>query len=266
MIRLKKLLEDIPMGTVAFGEDPEMAKYQNAPEEDNTAAETGLRKLLIKWYGGTPGATGTQGQWSGMISNELYDIKSDLLKLKKQFPKVFGTGDSKFAFRGSNTPNDYPDVYNLLKDASQIYIIEKHGKIHSEPVIAIPYTYKPKSLVQSWSATETVAETFANWGPRKIIMMTNVDDTFIMNPEVSNLLSVARESEMLHFGNDINCFLVISSNEADNIFAVLYEIVAGYKVGALYDSDEDMVKACFEHENFKNVCKVVSDYNALPWS
>jgi hypothetical protein len=265
MIRLKKLLEDIPMGNVAFGDRDDLAKFQNAPTEDNTFAEDGLKKLLIKWFGGTPGAVGSQGSWSGMIGNELYNLKSDLLKLKKQFPKVFDTGDAKFAFRGSNTPNDYPDIYNLLKDASQIYIVEKHGKIHSEPVIVIPHSYKPKSPVQSWSATETVAETFANHGPRKVIMMAKVDDTFIMNPEASNLLSVARESEMLHFGKDITNFLVISSNNADNVFGVLYEIVAGYKVGALYDSDEDMVKACFEHENFKNICKVIANYDALPW-
>jgi hypothetical protein len=123
MIRLKKLLEDIPMGSVAFGDRDDLAKFQNAPAEDNTVAEDGLKKLLIKWFGGTPGAVGTQGEWTGYISTELNNLKSDLFKLKKEFPKVFDPGATKFAFRGTNIPNTHEDVYKYLKDAKQIYIV-----------------------------------------------------------------------------------------------------------------------------------------------
>jgi hypothetical protein len=265
MIRLKKLLEDIPMGNVAFGDRDDLAKFQNAPTEDNTFAEDGLKKLLIKWFGGTPGAVGSQGSWSGMIGNELYNLKSDLLKLKKQFPKVFDPGATKFAFRGTNIPNMHTDVYNYIKAAEQIYIVENHDQLSSEPVIVIPYSYKPKSPVQSWSAKETIAKTFSDTGLRNLILISKVDNTFLMNPEASNLLSGLRESEMLHFGKDINAFLVIGSVNADNTFVILYEILEGLPARALEDSDEYMVKACFEHENFKNICKVIPSYDALPW-
>jgi hypothetical protein len=265
MIRLKKLLEDIPMGDVAFGDRDDLAKFQNAPTEDNTFAEDGLKKLLIKWFGGTPGAVGSQGSWSSLIGTKLDDLKSDLFKLKKQFPKVFDTGNTKFAFRGTNIPNLYTDVYNYIKAAEQIYIVENHDQLSSDPVIVIPYSYKPKSPVQSWSAKETIAKTFSDPGLRNLILISKVDNTFLMNPEASNLLSGLRESEMLHFGKDINAFLVIGSVNADNTFVILYEILEGLPARALEDSDEDMLKACFEHENFKTMCKVIPSYDALPW-
>ena len=265
MIRLKKLLEDIPMGSVAFGDRANLAKLQNAPTEDNTDAEDELKKLLIYWFSGTPGAVGTQGEWSGHLSTKLIDIKSDLFKLKKQFPKVFDTSNTKFAFRGTNIPNTHEDVYTYLKEAKQIYIVSNHGKLTSEPVIVIPYTYKPKSPVQSWSSVETVAETFSNTGLRKLVVISKVDDSFIMNPAASNLLSGLRESEMLHFGKDITTYLVISSVNADNAYVILYEVIAGYKPRALQDSDENMMLAVAKHENFKKMCTVVSDYDSLPW-
>jgi hypothetical protein len=265
MIRLKKLLEDIPMGSVAFGDRDDLAKFQNAPAEDNTVAEDGLKKLLIKWFGGSPGPVGSQGSWSKLIGTELDNLKLDLFKLKKEFPKVFDPGTTKFAFRGTSVPNMYTDVYNYLKAAKNIYIAESHDQLSSDPVIVIPYTYKPKSPVQSWSAKETIAKTFSEHGLRNLILVSKVDNSFIMNPEASNLLSGLRESEMLHFGKDITTYLVISSVNADNAFVILYEILEGLPPNALQDSDEDMIKACYTHKNFKKMCKVIPNYDSLPW-
>jgi hypothetical protein len=265
MIRLKKLLEDIPMGDVAFGDRKDLAKLQNAPIEDNTSAENELKKLLIKWFAGSPDEDESQGEWTGYISTQLNNIKSDLFKLKKQFPKVFDTNNTNFAFRGTNVPNAYTDVYNYLKAAKNIYIVESHDQLSSDPVIVIPYTYKPKSPVQSWSAKETIAKTFSNYGLRNLILLSKVDSSFIMNPKASNLLSGLPESEMLHFGKSITTYLVIGSVNADNTFVILYEILEGLPPNTLQDSDEDMIKACYTHENFKKVCKVIPDYDSLPW-
>lgn len=266
MIRLKPLLEDIPMGDVAFGESPHLAKFQGKPEEDNTEAENALYKLLKQWFEGNTGAIGRQGEYSGYMSDKFLDIKSDLFKLKTKFPKIFDPGDTKYAYRGSfKTDNSQDSVYNLINNSKTIYLVEKHLLSISDPIIAIPYSYNPKSAVQSWSAVHSVAIGFANAGLRTLSLVTKVDDSFIMSPFASNEISGLRESEILHFGKDIDTFLCISSYNADNIFNTLYEILEGLPSGALNDSDEDMVDAVLKHKNFNTRCKLVSNYDNLPW-
>lgn len=266
MIRLKKLLEDIPMGDVAFGESPHLAKFQGKPEEDNTEAENALYKLLKQWFEGNTWEVGRQGEYSGYMSDKFLDIKSDLFKLKTKFPKVFDPGDTKYAFRGSSkTDNSQDAVYNLINNSKTIYIVEKHDFRFPEPIIAIPYSYKPMSAVQSWSSVQSVAIGFASPGSRTLSLVTKVDDSFIMSPFASNEISGLRESEILHFGKDIDTFLLISSYNADNVFNILYEVLEGLPSGALNDSDEDMVDAVLKHENFNTRCKLVSNYDSLPW-
>lgn len=264
MIRLKKLLEDIPMGDVAFGESPRMAKYQNASEENNTQAEAELYNLLKRWFEGNPGAIGAQGEYSGRLSQEFEKIKTDLFKLKKKFPKVFDTPDT-YGFRGTSISDSYEYVYELIKNSPDVFVVANHGKHFLGPVIAIPYEYKPKSPVQSWSSIETVAETFADGGRRKLILITKVDDSFIMNPRASNELSDLRESEMLHFGKDIKTYLVISSYNVDNIFQILYEILEGYKPNALQDSDVDLYDLAVKHKDYKTKFTPIDSYDNLPW-
>lgn len=266
MIRLKKLLEDIPMGDVAFGENPYVAKFQNKSEEDNTEAETALYVLLRRWFEGNTWEVGRQGEYSGYMSDKFLNIKSDLFKLKTEFPKVFDPGDIKYVYRGSaKTDNSQNAIYNLLNDSKTIYIVEKHDLQDSNPIIAIPYSYKPKSAVQSWSSVHSVATGFASTGLRTLSFVTKVDDSFIMNPLASNEISDLREYEVLHFGKDIDTFLLITSYNPDNTFTILYEILEGLHSGALEDSDEDMVDAVLKHKNFNTRCKLVSNYDNLPW-
>lgn len=266
MIRLKKLLEDIPMGNVAFGESPRMADYQDAPRENNTEAENELKKLLVRWFGGTPGPVGSQGEFSGMIGNELYNLKSDLLKLKKEFPKVFDVPSNfKVAFRGTSIDNSYETVYDYMKSADLVYVVQNHGRYYSDPVFVIPYDYKPKSNVQSWSIRESVAETFAETGTFKLVLVTDINDLFVLNPAASNILSNIPESETLHFGKDLKTYLSVGTG-ATRMLQLMYEVVVGYKPGSLDDDDTtNFYDALFDHPNFKTKCKVVPNYDSLPW-
>ena len=188
MIRLKKLLEDIPMGNVAFGENPKVASFQHAETETNTEAEQELYNLLQKWFGGA--SNGTQGNWTARMSNELTDIKSDLFKLKKQFPNVFDVPDNiKIAYRGSNIDNETRNVYDYLTNNSTVYIVNRHDRHYGGPVLVVPYVYAPSSNVQSWTSVETMAETFAPTGIFKLVLVTKVDDSFLTNPAASNVIS-----------------------------------------------------------------------------
>lgn len=264
MIRLKKLLEDIPMGDVAFGENPEMAKYQNAPEETNTQAENELYRLLKRWYEGNPGAIGQQGEYTGRLSQEFEKIKTDLFKLKKKFPKVFDTPNT-YGFRGTNISDRYDNVYELIKNSTDVFIVAKHDKYYSGPVVVIPYEYTPKSAVQSWSSKDSIAETFSDTGLRKLVLIAKVDDSFIMNPMASNEISNLPEFEMLHFGKNIKTYLVISSYNVDNIFQILYEILEGYKPNALQDSDVDLYDLTVKHKDYKTKFTPIDSYDDLPW-
>lgn len=266
MIRLKKLLEDIPMGNVAFGDRPDMAKFQNASTEDNTEAEDKLKKLLIKWFGGNDGAIGGQGSFTGRISNELTDIKSDLFKLKQEFPNVFDVPNNiKIAYRGSNIDNETRHVYDYLTNNNTVYIVNRHDRHYGEPVVVIPYVYAPSSNVQSWSSVESVAETFAPTGIFKLVLVTKVDDSFLMNPAVSNILSGLRESEILHFGKNIKTYLSIGSYHG-RLFQTVYEVLKGYHMGALNDDDEtNFTKKVMSEYKSNPKFKVIDSYEDLPW-
>ena len=177
---------------------------------------------------------------------------------------MFDTPDT-YGFRGTSISDSYEYVYELIKNSPDVFVVANHGKHFLGPVIAIPYEYKPKSPVQSWSSIETVAETFADGGLRKLILITKVDDSFIMNPRASNELSDLRESEMLHFGKDIKTYLVISSYNVDNIFQILYEILEGYKPNALQDSDVDLYDLAVKHKDYKTKFTPIDSYDNLPW-
>ena len=264
MIRLKKLLEDIPLGNVAFGENPKAAKFQNAETETNTTAEQELYKLLQKWFAGP--VSGTQGNFTGRISNELTDLRSDLFKLKQEFPNVFDVPDNiKIAYRGSNIDNETRHIYDYLTNNSTVYIVNRHGRHYGEPVIVVPYIYAPSSNVQSGTSEQTVAETIAPTGIFKLVLVTKVDDSFLMNPAFSNVISNLRESEMLHFGKNIKTYLSIGSYHG-RLFQTAYEVLKGYHMGALNDDDEtNFTEKVMSEYKSNPKFKVVDSYEKLPW-
>lgn len=264
-INSKLIAEALDLGDVAFGELPDMVDLQGADEEEDTPAESKLLSTLLTWVIGDD----NQAASTAELGSRLMQHKSDLFKLKRKFPEVFAV-PAGYAFRGTRIDSSPGNIYNLLKQSKQIYIYSKG--ISSS--IVVPYNYKPKSPVQSWSTELETAADFnqiANdyeW-TQTCVLVAKIDDSFLMNPKAMDI--IAREDrdldegETLHFGQDINTYLDINSANPNPLFAILYEVLEDKPTGTYSDKESDFVETVHEHPNFNSRCTVISSFDQLPW-
>lgn len=120
--------------------------------------------------------------WESTPRNKekAYQALKQLSALKKYFPHDL-VPKAKTVYRGTKVDGK---VYKL---------IHKFPLKRGEEWYKIPYTYKPKSKIQSWTTNKSVAERFSiNFHKTKslsAILSTTVDDSFIMNSGLMNIIS-----------------------------------------------------------------------------
>ena len=180
---------------------------------------------------------------------DVYEILQQLQKLKHKYPEDL-VPNASIAYRGTTMNKNkymkivkdiletYPEL-RLLKDRSrQSEVIAKFihlpedspGRFYEKP-----FVYKPRSIVQSWTTDFFTASLFAgNQGlTNKLVIMTKIDDSFIMNPMFMNVLSrevgEAHEYETIRISDqsikakliiDINWIInkILHSNDYDELF------------------------------------------------
>jgi len=165
------------VGNVLFGSNPQIAGIQNKEPEKNTPLETNILKNLKTW---------TQSSTDSSAAKIISTV-SDLTKLKQYFPEILNPPYGKSVYRGTSVK--LPVLSNWLKQNSEF---EEFGN-GSYLKFKTPFPYKPNRDVTSWTASLFFSSGFRGKEWENIINVpvifeTRVDDTFIMNPQVMNII------------------------------------------------------------------------------
>lgn len=141
------------------------------------------------------------------VSSTLFQYKDLLQKAKKRYPKIFkpdSSGDP-YVYRGLKLPSR--QIVNLVNSSTQ-----KDWKKAGDTELWVyhtPTAYTPRSPIQSWTTSTTIARKFAEKAPNydnslpETILRTALTDDFIFNQTVFKILyGGSNEYETLHFGLD----------------------------------------------------------------
>jgi hypothetical protein len=203
------------VGNVLFGSNPQIAGIQHKEPETNTPLETNLLKNLKSW---------TQSSTDQSAAKVISTV-ADLVKLKQYFPEVLNPPYGASVYRGTSIK--LPTLSAWLKQNPEF---EKLGDGHYLK-FKTPYPYKPTRDVSSWTASFHYSTSFrgkefesaVNVG---VVFETKVDDSFIMNPQVMNIIFkhtqgdlgyeqevVRDEDEVIKFEASGEYYLILSACE-----------------------------------------------------
>lgn len=145
-------------------------------------------------------------------------IISDLMSLKQYYPADL-VPNAKVVYRGLNLSDDKKNLYvDVLKDNIKNLRYNRWYKLTD-------FQYTPMTNIESWSTKRNVAAAFAanrNEDPDSfdyregypVIMMTTVDDSFVMSSKLTNMMSYrnfqSKEFEILRVSNSSKpCTLLV---------------------------------------------------------
>ena len=140
--------------------------------------------------------------------NRLFIKLQHLKKFKEVFPNDLEPEASR-VYRGTTIQTS--KLFELFDNSDNLTVNEKG-------YLEIPFVYQPKSNVQSWTTSYHIATRFAEVnGPSRanaILYTDNVDDSFVMNVSITNLISNVRidrkENEIIRAsGEPIKCQLML---------------------------------------------------------
>lgn len=202
----KILKETIDVGEVLFGEDNKIAKYLKKPIELNTSTEDKIYSQIIKHIEGK--------------NNNIASYYDELLKLKNKFPEILKP-NAQFVYRGFNLklskakPSIKKEGVKLFNDS--YYILKNE----------INYISHPK--ISSWTTSQKIADEFANTSTKyyndpkiQIIAKTEVDESFLFNPNFLNILAkkagLSHEYEIITNKPNILCKIYLNKKQYDNYY------------------------------------------------
>lgn len=135
------------------------------------------------------------------------DVENDLLQKIRSFVWSHHPTNKANAFKVLNRLKTikkyYPD--DLIPKAKTVYrgtyvskityeLVYKKSLTSRKEWISLQYTYQPKSKIQSWTTNRDIAESFVriskmDWDEYSAILQAKVDNSFIMNSKLMNLIS-----------------------------------------------------------------------------
>jgi hypothetical protein len=222
MIKFKGILSEIgtdvkkAFGDIAFGDEPEFVRIQGKYGlERDTEIEEKILMALQKWVGAP----------NNKSSEYLYNHIELFKKAKNKFPSIFKpeTPNGTDIYRGINKVND--EIISSLKKNSKP---KDYTKLTVRGVTFYKYNkpilYTPNRNIQSWTSTAEISVKFS-YGPDKDnggIIISNQNDEYFFNQNVTNYLFGETEDEILHFGKSYSnpVFLALNPYLADHIFSV----------------------------------------------
>ena len=159
----------------------------------------------------------------GEIFDTIYDFIEDPTKNNKEQALRSLTYLSKFKdiFPDDLVP-DTKEVYRgtIMRPRTIIknFLSTKYVNRDSNNYFEFPYVYEAKSPIQSWSTKYSTSSGFSKITPLEIpvVIIAKVDDSFIMNSNVTNLISdllhSSIEDEIIRISNSpLNC--IVSFNK-----------------------------------------------------
>ena len=204
------------VGNVLFGSNPVIAKIQDKPQEKNTPYEDNLVAKLKNWT-----TQSTSQSEKGVVTTI-----ADLVKLKKYFPEVLNPPYGQKVYRGTSIK--LPIISNFIRQNPEHELVEGNAVRFKTP---FPYT--PQREVSSWSTSLFYASSFQGKSFEgavnvPVIFETTVDDTFIMNPQVMNIIFKSMGDKQQDFYRDED--EVMKYNPSGTYYLILtqdeYEIFA----------------------------------------
>jgi hypothetical protein len=199
------------VGDVLFGSNPIIAKIQDKPTEKDTPYEDDLVNKIKNW-------TDKSDEKSEM---GVVSTIADLVKLKKYFPEVLNPPYGDKVYRGTSVK--LPELSKFIKENPEHDMME-NGMVRFKT----PYPYTPKREVSSWSASIFYASGFQGKSFESainvpVIFETTVDDSFIMNPQVMNVIFkstggvhqdfIRDEDEVMKYNPSGTYYLILSQDE-----------------------------------------------------
>jgi hypothetical protein len=201
------------VGNVLFGSNPIIAKIQDKPVEKNTSFEDQMAVNIKNWT-----TQSTSQSEKGVVSTI-----ADLLKIKKHFPEILNPPYGETVYRGTSV--------KLQQISEFIKKNPEHEFTWFDMVrFKTPFPYTPQREVSSWSTSLFYASSFQGKSFEgavnvPVVFETKVDDTFIMNPEVMNVIFKSMgdkqqdfyrdEDEVMKYNSSGTYYLIISDEEYD---------------------------------------------------
>lgn len=196
------------VGNVLLGANPKIAKLQNKPLEKDTPKEIEIINNLKNWTAGS-----TDSTEKAMISTV-----ADLQVLRQYFPEILNPPYGKKAYRGTSLK--LKEIMNFIKKYPKYDVIE-YDMIRFKQ----PYPYVSKREVNSWSTTPFFASSFQGKSFESadnvpVVFETKIDDTFIINPIVMNIIFKTAanefsrdEDEIIKFDQTGTYYLILTEEE-----------------------------------------------------
>ena len=180
-VLLEKLSPELKakVGDYLMGGDDGLMKLQTkalgikTADEKDTAWEAKLYDTLSTWVRSSDNPTAKQ----------LVKLKSDLDKLKKEFPPILQPPLGQLVYRGSKIKAE--SLIPTLRKSVSFNLVRLYGAqwVHLPKV-----PYSPYRPAQSWSTDKQLSSTFSNTihlGSNKsigVIYLSKITKDFIMNP------------------------------------------------------------------------------------
>ena len=182
-----KLSEDKEFGNVLFGDkknEPELAQIQNKKpgSEPNVPDERKLLAIFRRWVASP-----------SYSIDALYKVRDKIKALSNDYPKMLkpSTPNGILVYRGLK--NVGPELEAQIKQSKPNDWI-KAGGVY---ILKTPINYVPRSNIQSWSTSKSLAlNNFATEG----MLITKQTDEFMLSQDMLSVLYGSREDEVLHFG------------------------------------------------------------------
>ena len=225
IIKLKRLLPedavDDAFGKIPLASDTELddylvdavntaiKEYLKTKGEPLTSTEYKILNAVSKWIEGFR-------QEMTQAAKVLMKYQSLLQQAKGKFPEVFkpAISNGTIIYRGvASNSNWLKKVLNTKK--SDWVSIHLFGETYYRTENSI--TYDPTTALQSWSAKEQTAKSFAGIQSAELrgkagelFLLSKLNDEFIFNEQFLNAVlkvvattisNVGEESEVIHFGN-----------------------------------------------------------------
>ncbi len=198
---VRQLFEKLPadlekkVGNVLFGENPDIAKLQNAPSkpaELDTSWEDNLYSKLKDWVSSSDSIT----------ANYFAKNKELLQTLAKEFPAALRPPIGKMAYRGTSIKTDSLRFAFMKK---QYTIVKVGGR---EVFRFKNLKYSPIRNSQSWTIDPKVAFKFEgnanNEDSVRVVYATKINNDFIFSPELLKIIfgGASSEEEAIRVGNE----------------------------------------------------------------
>ena len=145
------------------------------------------------------------------------------LNYLKQFTNVYPNDlepNATTVYRGTKVP--VSKFLNILFKNDEQINIDDSGHL------TMPYVYKAMSPIQSWTTDLSTSDTFSNTEGKYVpaIFIAKVDDSFIMNTDLTNQISQQRhnhsEYEIIRISDEpLECQLLVKLKFPPNIVSIL---------------------------------------------